>query len=444
MILPTLFQKLVILLGQYRKDVIISLILCVILMCCFALASVNQLTDSTFSMLSGENLLYNSSINLDSCMKKSGLKPIEQYQLYVGSEGKVYYGYPIGTSILSIPAIYLSNLIGYKSILENGSFSEKNEARIQRCSAALTMTLFALILYITARMILPPVISFGCVLAVSLGSQVWSTCSRGMWSHNWLCVLVAIVFFLLLGSELKKIRQLPIPIGLLMGIMFVCRPTAALFIILFLFFVAFRYKFYDFFKCATTAFCCLLLFMLYSWNCFNAPFPPYYMGGNGFNFVFSGVAGVLFSPSRGLFLYVPLWLIVLAGVIILWRKLVYHQLTILALIGLVMNILLISSWNNWHGGFSYGARLLTDSVPFLGILFIFVVAAFIKMNRGMMKNVLSVLGIALIIVSVWVNGVGACMRTTWLWNSTPGIIDLQQERLWDWSDPQFLRLKDKN
>jgi len=432
---------MVLLFGQYRKDVIISLILSVILLCCFALASVNQLPDSTFSMLSGENLLYNSSINLDSCMKKSGLNPAEQYQLYVSSGGRVYYGYPIGTSILSIPAIYLSNLIGYKAILPDGSFSEKNEARIQRCAATLTMTLFALILYSTARMLLPPVTSFGCVLAVSLGSQVWSTCSRGMWSHNWLCVLTAAVILLLLGSELKKIRQLPILIGLLMGVMFVCRPTAAVFIILFLLFVAFRYKFYDFLKCAVAAFCCLLLFMLYSWNCFNAPFPPYYMGGNGLIFGFTGMAGVLISPSRGLFLYVPLWLTVLSGVIILWDKLVSRQLTILAVGGLIMNILLISSWSCWHGGFSYGTRLLTDSVPFLGILFIFVVAAFTKMNQGRMKNVLSVLGIALIAVSILINGIGACMRTAWLWNSKPGNIDLQQERLWDWSDPQFLRFK---
>ncbi|MFA7232374.1 MAG: glycosyltransferase family 39 protein, partial [Victivallaceae bacterium] len=210
-------------------------------------------------------------------MKKSRLDPAAQYQLYANSSGDVYYGYPIGTSILSIPAIALSNLIGYKAMLPDGSFSEKNEARIQRCVAALTMILFALILYLTARMILPPVISSVCVLVTILGSQAWSTCSRGAWSHNWLCVMTATVILLLLGENLKKIRKYPIIVGLALGLMFMCRPTAALFIILFMLFIWHNYKFYDFMKCAITAFCCLLLFVLYSFYCFNTPLPPYYM-----------------------------------------------------------------------------------------------------------------------------------------------------------------------
>jgi len=139
--------------------------------------------------------------------------------------------------------------------------------------------------------------------------------------------------------------------------------------------------------------------------------------------------------------YVPLWLLVLSGVLILWNKLASRQLTILAVSGLVVNILLISSWRCWHGGGSYGARLLADSVPFLGILFILAVAAFVEMKRGKMKTALSVLGIVLVAASVLVNSIGACMRTSWMWNWKPENIDLHQERLWHWNDPQCLRFK---
>jgi hypothetical protein len=44
----------------------------------------------------------------------------------------------------------------------------------------------------------------------------------------------------------------------------------------------------------------------------------------------------------------------------------------------------------------------------------------------------------LLLISVFVNTLGATSHATWLWNSRPREIDRYPERLWDWRQPQFL------
>ena len=44
----------------------------------------------------------------------------------------------------------------------------------------------------------------------------------------------------------------------------------------------------------------------------------------------------------------------------------------------------------------------------------------------------------LLLLSMFINALGATAHATWLWNGRPKEIDNHPERLWDWRQPQFL------
>lgn len=86
--------------------------------------------------------------------------------------------------------------------------------------------------------------------------------------------------------------------------------------------------------------------------------------GQGFTTPLSiGLAGLLFSPGRSLFLFSPL---VLLGIISLWHlKKHSPSMTAFIITASVIALVFYSMWWSWHGGWSWGPRFLVPLVPFL-------------------------------------------------------------------------------
>lgn len=79
----------------------------------------------------------------------------------------------------------------------------------------------------------------------------------------------------------------------------------------------------------------------------------------------TGLAGLLISPGRGLFLYCPLFLALFPSFPLFLRR---HRLEGLFFLSLTtIHILLHSKWFMWHGGFAWGPRFLVPIIPFLAI-----------------------------------------------------------------------------
>ena len=76
----------------------------------------------------------------------------------------------------------------------------------------------------------------------------------------------------------------------------------------------------------------------------------------------AGLAGVLVSPSRGLFVYAPVLLFSVAG---LAAWLVRRRGGVLACAALAaaVGVATIAQFSVWWGGHSFGPRLLTDVLP---------------------------------------------------------------------------------
>src|SRR5260370_1274061 len=88
--------------------------------------------------------------------------------------------------------------------------------------AALTCVFFH-----SASLMIPVTWSFVVALGAALGSQIWSTASRGLWAHTWLVLLVGLVADSLLTSEHRRTLLHPMLIGTPLAWSYFVRPTAS-------------------------------------------------------------------------------------------------------------------------------------------------------------------------------------------------------------------------
>jgi hypothetical protein len=218
------------------------------------------------------------------------------------------------------------------------------------------------------------------------------------------------------------------------------RPTSNLPIVAITLYVAVRHRSRLYLYLATGAFW-LLTFAIYSWHLFGTLFPNYYLARRlSFNIPFEALAGHLFSPSRGLVIYVPVLLFVIWILFRYRRRLQHRSLLWLAGFVVLSHLIIISGFDHWWGGFCYGSRLTASLVPWFVLLSIIGIKGMLARsdleNRG--KYFERGAGFLLLALSIFINARGALARETWKWNIYPENVDNRPSRLWDWHDPQLL------
>jgi hypothetical protein len=83
--------------------------------------------------------------------------------------------------------------------------------------------------------------------------------------------------------------------------------------------------------------------------------------GLGFDFTGRHVLSVLFSTNRGLFLWSPITILAVAGILLLYRS--DRRLAALLLCNFALQLYVVGSWVIWSGGVSFGPRFFLNSVP---------------------------------------------------------------------------------
>ena len=149
-----------------------------------------------------------------------------------------------------------------------------------------------------------------------------------------------------------------------------------------------------------------------------------------------GLLGVLVSPSRGLFVYAPVLLFPVAG-LVGWVSRRRRGLLACAAAVTAVGVGTIALFSVWWGGHSFGPRLVADVLPalVLGVVPIWPAVWPSRLGRALL--------LATFAASVAVEGVGAFHYPSPRgvdWNSSPRNVDQAHERLWDWRDSQLLRL----
>jgi hypothetical protein len=422
----------------------------------FWFSPVHQVSDSKYSMLVSQCLLYHRSFALDH-YQVPRLEPFQRedylmdgdiYQLEIAKD-HIYYFFPPGSAVLSVPYVALANACGLNAAFPDGTYNHQGEIAIESGLAAILMASLACIFFNTARLVLPSSWSAVIALGGAFGTQVWSTASRAMWSHTWGILLLGIVVYMLLAQETGKRKLRPVLLATLLSWMYFVRPSNSIFIAAISVYIFLYYR-RLLVPYIITGALWLVGFVFYSWQHFGRALPNYYRA-NRLKFDAFPVAfpGNLVSPARGLLVYAPVLCFVAFLLARYRRERPFPRLTWLALIIFIVNLIVISGFPHWWGGASFGPRFTTDAVPWFVLLAIISLKAMLnwrekhrseheRKTASLSWRVQLAAGAIMLALSVFINGRGALSINTWKWNETPKDVVLVQKKLWDWRQPQFL------
>lgn len=212
----------------------------------------------------------------------------------------------------------------------------------------------------------------------------WYTLFQGTMSHVYSFALISVFIWYSMEWQDKrregsvKRREWPIMrLGLLIGLISLIRPTNIIIIIFFLFYGVITGKdLKNRIKELAADYRYILLMMLMAalvwvpqmiyWKEVTGHW-LYYSYGSGERFFFGDPAIIkgLFSWRKGLFIYTPLLLFSMAGIIILWIRRSPHSLPVTMFVPL--NVYIIFSWWCWWYGGGFGQRAFIDSYALMAV-----------------------------------------------------------------------------
>jgi hypothetical protein len=417
----------------------------------FLFSPVRQVNDSKFSMLVSQGLIQHRSFALDHysiprlapVYREEYVQNGELYQLEQVNN-HIFYFFPPGSSVLSVPFVTLMNAFGISAAHPDGTYDSEGEKTIEGYLAALLMAALIAVFFYTSSLAHGFGTSAIIALGAAFGTQVWSTASRAMYTDTWALLLLGIIILMLAANEINKRPFNSILLASLMSWMYFVYPLYAVHVIGVSIYVLLYHR-QQFIKFAVTGLAWFSGLILYSWHYFGQMLPNYFKGGRlGFSQFWEALPGNLISPSRGLLVFVPVIFFV-AYLLIRYRaNLCNRRLVILAISLVTGHLVVVSGFAHWWGGHSFGPRFTTGTIPWIVLLAILGLAAMSKSRvrqagteRLKQRLALSI-GAILLAASVFTNARGALSPETLAWNSKPLNVDEHPERLWSWQYPQFL------
>lgn len=332
-------------------------------------------------------------------------------------DGHYFSAYTPGPGILAVPVYMLPVLAGVSAA---AWASELEKVSAVAITALSVVFLFWALAELVSR-------RWALVLAViyAFGTSSWSVSSQALWQHGPSQLFLTVLLFCLVRG-MKEERFFAYA-GFAMSSAIVMRPTDALIALPVAACVLYTRprSILRFGLFALPPMVGLLLYYARSgladegvWNtttpvwAFFAQVP-----------LVHGLAGLLMSPSRGLFVYSPVLLFSVAG--LLWVALRGPVLLKATAVGVVLNVLVVSKWFVWWGGYCWGPRLLADTAPIL-CFFLYPVTGFLDRHR-LMKGVF-VLFAAL---SIGMHALGAFFYDG-RWDAEADV-ERSDAPLWSWS-----------
>jgi hypothetical protein len=268
-------------------------------------------------------------------------------------------------------------------------------------------------------------------LLFAFGTSELSIASRNLFPHGLTVLLLSAALYLALAAreEPRRIRFA----GLALALAFTVRPSNAISAAVFTVYVAVYYRryllsFVGWALPAAVAFFTYYLVVKHS-------LIPLYLGFQSRCPALAGLAMHLFSPSRGLLIFTPVFLFSVAGIMPAWRSRWCWPLTpYLAAIIVLHTVLIATFWP----GHCYGPRYFADMTHLL-VLFLIPAILYWREMRRPARTVAAGLFLLLAAWGVFTHGRGATSVAANQWSALPVSVDEAKWRVWDWSDPQFLR-----
>jgi len=415
-----------------RLEVVVPLAVFLLVFAVHARSSVVEPTDSLWTLHTATSLLDHGDLDLD---EYGPLLQRDHDYAIVHAKGHAYEYFPSGTAVLTVPILAAGRLLGQEPSLADGP-----DQGAQRTIASLYVAATAALLVLIGRRASGRVgVGVGIAIVFAFATSAWSTADRALWQHAPSMMLLALA---LLIAQRAKHRPFDfVALGILLALAYFVRPTNAVSALAFLAWVLIAHRRQVGWMIGGAALIAIG-FVALNLHSFGTILPPYFaadrlsLGAD----VFNAAAGNLVSPARGLLVYSPVVAFAALGFVMRRRR---GELTTLERClggAVVVHFVAISTFPHWWGGWQYGPRFWSDVLPYLCLFLVPVVARLLtEQGRAELGAVVVALFTIAFLWSVWVNAKGATNQRTFDWNHDPSNVDDHPSRIWDWTDPPFLR-----
>jgi hypothetical protein len=355
-----------------------------------------------------------------------------------GREEHLISFYPIVVPLVVAP-LYLPAVVYLEAHHWDPLLLDSLARIMEKLCASLLATASVMLLYLLMRRRCEPKTAALLTLAFALGTTTWVVSSQALWTHG-LAQLLIVATLLLLTGPCSPPRA--IVAGLVCALIVCNRPPDAI--------LAAGLGFYalwwagrmiPLFLAAAALPIGLVL-------AYNLKLVGHIVGGYGLvsranisDFLnddpLAGVAGLLFSPTRGLFVFSPFLLFIPCCLLLVFRERSIRGLT--AAIGFAAVLQLVFyGLGDWRQGASWGPRWLTDMLPILFWMLPPILSGLSAAGR-VVFNLACGLAIAIQVVGAfWYTGVSDAailagkgpdrMRAAWDVRNTPFIAELKHPR----------------
>ena len=317
-------------------------------------------------------------------------------------EEEFYSYFPLGPSIMAVPFVAVARDYGM-------DMRTIDNVDLQIWLAAGGLILLFWLMVALCRVFVKGFASLLIPLVAITGSTMMSSMGTGLWSLNFSSIFFAAALIIIAQRAKEPEKRglyrdwiAPVLLGLFLFLGFFARASAAAFIIPVFVYLSgaqfspmltrepdpnrpthrvaklhvsywlwkeWRYAL----KVIVTAGICFALFLLWSRSAFGTWLPAYYSAarlGVDRQPVWVGILGNLVSPSRGIFVYSPFFLLGVIAVVAFWKRLPFRTLAVLCLCWFGLHLWLSARAASWWGGWSFGPRLLTDASLALVVLLV--------------------------------------------------------------------------
>jgi len=394
--------------------------------------------DSIWSIPTALSIIKEGNTHLDEyerMLKKHDYYYIERI------DNHFYTKFPIGTSLLSVPFVFIID-----KVLDVGIFldletyiNQRIPEGIETFIASIFVALAAIVIFLISDLLVDNLkYSLLLVFIFAFCTSAWSTASRALWQHGPSILLLAAALYIILlvryrpRSDPRIMQFVSIPLAF----SYVVRPTNSIPILIFTVYVLLQHR------KQFLPYCCWSLivavpFLLYNLHIYQTILSPYYLPNRiGSNPHFwKALAGNLISPARGLFIFSPVLLFSLYGIFLKIRTKQMDTLDYSILLIIVLHWVLISSFPVWWGGHSYGSRFFSDMLPYF-LYFLVTALKNVSGLQGIKKQCVVFVLYCSIVMSFFIHYRGATTWEVYSWNNYPLSVEF---KLWNWHDIQFLQ-----
>jgi hypothetical protein len=340
----------------------------------------------------------------------------------------LYSSYPAGMVPFAVPVVGLSRLAG-------GRLGDLiAHPRLEKLTAAAVAAGALGLFFVLALHLAPPGPALAATATLGVASGMFSTVAQSLWQHDgailW-SLVVLLVEFRPAGRGGWMLQ------GLACAMMLACRLTAVAFLAPFGAWVLLRSP------RRAAAIGCVAALAYLPWAGFylavyGSPLGPStgQMAGMLWSAeVAAPLAGVLFSPGRGLVTYQPWVVLAPLALVPAVRDAAARRgcgdgpagWAACCAAAIVGQVAIVSAWRCWWGGWCWGSRLVVEAVPLCALLCVRPIAVLWATGRGR----LLVLSLAMLGALVQVPGVyddpdrwnaahaGGHARAVWSWSRAP-------------------------